>query len=238
MRDIGKNIRDLRVRNGLTQEEMAGRLFVTRQTVSNYEIGKTRPDVDTILRIADLFHTDANTVFYGLPIPESKKVARKRLLISSTLLLVFVLLSAVLHPRCSALQTNQYLVAPSLLLNLLLDAPLLLLLGWWIMNGIGYLLKISPLQKPWAKKLKFAIQALLCAGIVLLLPYVIWLFVGLIEYAMTGAAQTGFPQLPGYQAIVQLLLIINRRYSAIYALLGGLLWLVGAPKQVDLEQSL
>lgn len=35
MRDIGKNIRDLRESKGLTQEELAARLFVTRQTVSN-----------------------------------------------------------------------------------------------------------------------------------------------------------------------------------------------------------
>lgn len=35
MRDIGKNIRDLRKSKGLTQEELAARLFVTRQTVSN-----------------------------------------------------------------------------------------------------------------------------------------------------------------------------------------------------------
>ena len=35
MRDIGKNIRDLRESKGLTREELAARLFVTRQTVSN-----------------------------------------------------------------------------------------------------------------------------------------------------------------------------------------------------------
>ena len=45
MRDIGKNIRDLRKRQNMTQDELAARLFVTRQTVSNYEIGRTRPDV-------------------------------------------------------------------------------------------------------------------------------------------------------------------------------------------------
>ncbi|HIR10446.1 MAG TPA: helix-turn-helix transcriptional regulator, partial [Candidatus Avoscillospira stercoripullorum] len=37
MRDIGKNIRTLRIRRGLTQDELAEALFVTRQTVSNYE---------------------------------------------------------------------------------------------------------------------------------------------------------------------------------------------------------
>lgn len=39
MRDIGKNIKELRCARGLTQEELAERLHVTRQTVSNYETG-------------------------------------------------------------------------------------------------------------------------------------------------------------------------------------------------------
>ena len=47
MRDIGKNIRDLRTRKDMTQDELAEKLFVTRQTVSNYETGKSRPDVDS-----------------------------------------------------------------------------------------------------------------------------------------------------------------------------------------------
>ena len=55
MRDIGKNIRDLRQQKHLTQEELAEQLFVTRQTVSNYENGRTRPDVDQILRLAEIF---------------------------------------------------------------------------------------------------------------------------------------------------------------------------------------
>lgn len=37
MRDIGKNIKTLRMAKGITQEELAAALFVTRQTVSNYE---------------------------------------------------------------------------------------------------------------------------------------------------------------------------------------------------------
>ena len=41
---IAKHIRSLRKRAGLTQEELAQRLYVTRQTVSLWELGKTRPD--------------------------------------------------------------------------------------------------------------------------------------------------------------------------------------------------
>ena len=39
MRDIGKNIKQLREGKGMTQEGLAEQLFVTRQTISNYETG-------------------------------------------------------------------------------------------------------------------------------------------------------------------------------------------------------
>ena len=75
MRDIGKNIRDLRLQSRLTQDDLAERLFVTRQTISNYENGRTRPDVDQILRLAEVFGTDANAVLYGPPVLPSRKSA-------------------------------------------------------------------------------------------------------------------------------------------------------------------
>ena len=49
---IGSNIRALRKKNYLTQEQLAETLNMTRQTLSNYELGKRIPDI----RIADLFH--------------------------------------------------------------------------------------------------------------------------------------------------------------------------------------
>ena len=78
MRDIGKNIRELRLRAGFSQDELAERLFVTRQTVSNYENGRTRPDVEQILHLAEIFGADANAVLYGPPVPESRRRAVSR----------------------------------------------------------------------------------------------------------------------------------------------------------------
>ena len=52
MRDIGRNIRDLWERAKLTQDVLAEQLCKTGQTISNYERGKTRPDVEQILRLA------------------------------------------------------------------------------------------------------------------------------------------------------------------------------------------
>ena len=62
---IAHHIRSLRKRAGLTQEELAQRLYVTRQTVSLWELGKTRPDVETLQAIADCLGVDLLQVLYG-----------------------------------------------------------------------------------------------------------------------------------------------------------------------------
>ena len=74
MRDIGKNIRDLRERAKLTQDALAEQLCTTRQTISNYERGKTRPDVEQILRLAAIFGTDADAPFLMQSTPSTKCV--------------------------------------------------------------------------------------------------------------------------------------------------------------------
>ena len=51
MRDIGKNIRDARVKGGITQDQLAERLDVSRQIRSlMYETGHTRPDIEILER--------------------------------------------------------------------------------------------------------------------------------------------------------------------------------------------
>lgn len=52
---IGRNIRLLRQGKKMTQEQLAGRLFMKRQTLSNYEIGKRVPDIYELMGIADVF---------------------------------------------------------------------------------------------------------------------------------------------------------------------------------------
>ena len=65
MHIISKNIKALRTERGWTQQEMADMLFVTRQTVSNWENGKALPDVETLLQIAEKLDIDVNELVYG-----------------------------------------------------------------------------------------------------------------------------------------------------------------------------
>lgn len=221
MRDIGKNIRDLRVRGGLTQEELAGKLFVTRQTVSNYETGKTRPDLDLLIKIAELLDTDANTLLYGLPIPERRK---KSILLSSGLLLVLLLLSVVLHPWCDTLFRTKYIALPHYLLAQIFDPIFMLILGWWSIHLISFFLRITPLQQRWVKKLRVAFLALLGLIGLLLLPYCVWFCL-----ATFGYGSGGFPPIPIYWSLLKVILELNFHYEAIYALLGAILYLLGFP---------
>ena len=53
--EVGNRIREERERLGVSQEELARRVFVSRQTVSNWETGKTYPDVQSLLLLSGLF---------------------------------------------------------------------------------------------------------------------------------------------------------------------------------------
>ncbi len=53
--DIGSKIRDARLAAGLTQEKAAEALRVSRQTISNWETGKTYPDIGSVVRMSDLY---------------------------------------------------------------------------------------------------------------------------------------------------------------------------------------
>ena len=55
-------LRSLRDQHGLTQEELAERLFVTRQAVSRWENGETVPNTETLKLLSKLFRVSINTL--------------------------------------------------------------------------------------------------------------------------------------------------------------------------------
>lgn len=55
-------ILEIRRKNNLSQDEMAQRLFVTRQAVSRWETGETVPNVDTLKLISKTYDVSVNTL--------------------------------------------------------------------------------------------------------------------------------------------------------------------------------
>ena len=53
--EIGKKIINLRKKNGLSQEELAEKIDVARQTISKWELGETSPDIKQAKKLARIF---------------------------------------------------------------------------------------------------------------------------------------------------------------------------------------
>ena len=54
----GQKLQKLRVQANLTQEQLAERLFVSRELISKWELGQRKPDIRTLREIASLFSGD------------------------------------------------------------------------------------------------------------------------------------------------------------------------------------
>lgn len=63
--DIGQKLREARLRSNLTQEQAADALRVSRQTVSNWETGKTYPDIVSVIRMSDLYKVSLDHLLKG-----------------------------------------------------------------------------------------------------------------------------------------------------------------------------
>ena len=55
-------ILELRAKKGMSQEELAEKVFVTRQAVSRWETGETTPNTETLKRLSQLFDVSINTL--------------------------------------------------------------------------------------------------------------------------------------------------------------------------------
>ena len=55
-------IYELRTKKGFSQEELAEKVFVTRQAVSRWETGETTPNIDTLKLLSKLFDVSINTL--------------------------------------------------------------------------------------------------------------------------------------------------------------------------------
>lgn len=62
MTDFARNLKQARVNAKLTQEQLAEKLHVTRQSVSGWELGRTEPDFETAGRLAEVFGTNVSSL--------------------------------------------------------------------------------------------------------------------------------------------------------------------------------
>ena len=70
---LQENLKILRTRKGLSQEELADRLNVVRQTVSKWEKGLSVPDSEMLIRIAEVFEVSVGELLGETIVPETER---------------------------------------------------------------------------------------------------------------------------------------------------------------------
>lgn len=70
-----ENLKTMRKAKGYTQEELAIKLNVVRQTVSKWEKGLSVPDADALCKIVDVLDTDVSTLLGEEIVEETDKSA-------------------------------------------------------------------------------------------------------------------------------------------------------------------
>jgi transcriptional regulator with XRE-family HTH domain len=71
--EFNNRLYQLRKQKGFSQEELANRLNVSRQTVSKWEVGDSTPDMEKLVAISDLFDVSLDMLIMGkeAPAPEA-----------------------------------------------------------------------------------------------------------------------------------------------------------------------
>ena len=59
---FGENLQKLRKEKGISQEQLAEQLGVTRQSVSKWESGASYPEMDKIVALCNMFHCDLDVL--------------------------------------------------------------------------------------------------------------------------------------------------------------------------------
>lgn len=98
---LGERLYELRKKKGLSQEEVAERLNVTRQSVSKWETDESKPDFDKIIPICELFEISSNELLSGTKEEKEEKEVevinkdnkkKRAMIITSAIFLYFLAL--------------------------------------------------------------------------------------------------------------------------------------------------
>ena len=91
--NIGKKIMEIRKEHNLSQEDLANMFYVTRQTISSWECGKSYPDIETIIKISDKFNISLDKLLKGdvkMVKKIDKKVKLNKYLVITLIVLILV----------------------------------------------------------------------------------------------------------------------------------------------------
>ena len=77
--EFNNRLYQLRKQRGFSQEELASRLNVSRQTVSKWEVGDSTPDMEKLAAMSELFDVSLDQLVLGKEAPQAEVPAKSEL---------------------------------------------------------------------------------------------------------------------------------------------------------------
>ena len=77
--NIGEKLKLRRKKAGFTQEQVAEKMHITRQTLSNWEVGKNYPDIDSIITLSQIYNLSLDELLLGKIHFKGESVMTKKL---------------------------------------------------------------------------------------------------------------------------------------------------------------
>lgn len=66
MTEFAKQLKKCRTDQGITQDQLANQLFVTRQAISKWEAGESTPDLSNLVRLTEIFQVSLDSLVFGI----------------------------------------------------------------------------------------------------------------------------------------------------------------------------
>lgn len=85
MMEFNNKLYSLRKQKGFSQEELANRLNVSRQTISKWEVGESTPDMEKLVAISDLFEVSLDELVLDKTPEEPEKAEPSEQIVRSEL---------------------------------------------------------------------------------------------------------------------------------------------------------
>ncbi len=247
MHSISKNLKLIRQQRGWTQQQMADVLFVTRQTVSNWENGKSMPDLNMLTDISEKLNVDVNILLYGHQ--KNDTDIRNNMIVSGVIVLFTVISYLWLIPYISKICQVTFCSFDAYILYLIIFPLSSFAAARWVMQVAKFKNIIpSSIKFTYGKHARKIIRISITIYAVLLLPYMIYEFMFfLVSFSVvamkistgsqlfsmlsglqdfTGSILQNMFILPFYTKIIELIFIFMYKPNFIamwlFAFIGGI----------------
>ncbi len=116
---IGEKISELRKKHKMSQDELASKLNVSRQAVSNWERGESLPEVDKLIAISDLYSVSMDYLTKGETAKKGGYPNQKKKFLTQQQVMAIIVILTMALCLSLGLHLDQWIIAGVLLITII-----------------------------------------------------------------------------------------------------------------------